>query len=177
MLTILLVIGVLEISLRIIMHPRTLSILRGFRTLTENNPAIIEDNYLLWKLKPDIDIRHRNITIDTDGSGFRGSSIKDNKPNRTYKRITVIGDSSAFGWGVKRHKTYAFRLQEIINESGHAYEVFNCGVPGYSSLQCLHLVRSNQAIRDSDILIVHCGNNDSTIRPHPKSLSDGRSRF
>lgn len=70
--------------------------------------------------------------VTTNARGARGPA--DVPYERTGKRrILVIGDSFAFGWGVNDDETYAARLEAALPDT----EVVNLGVGGYGTDQML----------------------------------------
>lgn len=52
-------------------------------------------------------------------------------PGRT--RILMLGDSLTFGWGVPAERTYAKRLEQLLQQAGHDAEVINAGVGNYNT--------------------------------------------
>ena len=49
------------------------------------------------------------------------------------KRILMLGDSLAFGWGVPAERTSSKRLEALLREAGHDVEVINTGVGNYNT--------------------------------------------
>jgi hypothetical protein len=49
------------------------------------------------------------------------------------RRILMLGDSLAFGWGVPGDRTYSKRLEEKLRQAGHDAEVINTGVGNYNT--------------------------------------------
>jgi len=74
-------------------------------------------------------------------------------------RIVVLGDSSVYGAGVPREHTFAERLQARLRDEGRPAQVFNAGVPGWSTYQSLGLLRRFAAERDPplspDVVVVY----------------------
>lgn len=120
------------------------------------------DPYLFWRLKPN-DPRYGTNTYS-----FRGPETSVKTADNT-KRILMIGDSSTYGIGVRYRDTYAYKLEEMLNNNSKKnvkWEVLNAGVPGYSSLQGLrHLNRLVQF--KPDIIVAYFGANDLSATDLP----------
>jgi hypothetical protein len=74
------------------------------------------------------------VLMTINSQGLRGDEVTQQKPAGTY-RILGIGDSFAFGEGVKDEDTFLHRLQVRLNTngSGPRYQVLNAGVQGYNT--------------------------------------------
>jgi lysophospholipase L1-like esterase len=51
------------------------------------------------------------------------------------RRIVVLGDSVTYGHGVEGDEAYPFLLEASLRASGHDVDVFNMGLPGWSTRQ------------------------------------------
>lgn len=76
-----------------------------------------------------------NVVYSINSIGLRGDEPK-NAPNR----IVVLGDSMSFGLGIENEEVYTHLLQERLNSTQNPlslgkWEVFNCSVPGYNTIQ------------------------------------------
>lgn len=65
-----------------------------------------------------------SISINT--LGLRGPELAEKK--NSSRRILVIGDSFAFGWGVEQDETFVALLGQELQDT----ETVNAGVPGFS---------------------------------------------
>ena len=93
----------------------------AFKLVFEDNPRGYFDN--------------SNAVLATINSlGLRGKEVAPQKPAGIY-RILGIGDSFAFGEGVKDEDTFLHRLQLQLNTrtAGKNFEVLNAGVQGYNT--------------------------------------------
>jgi lysophospholipase L1-like esterase len=118
----------------------------------------LRDPCLFWILKsiPDDEFHAVN------SQGFRGREITLQKPKGAL-RIFCIGDSCTFGIGVKYYESYAFILENLLNQQSRKikYEVVNAGVPGYSSLQGLRHLERDILKYKPDLVIASFGWNDA----------------
>jgi SGNH hydrolase-like domain, acetyltransferase AlgX len=108
----------------------------GFRIYHAINPAFIfpTASYNRFRGKPfapDYDF-HLN------SRGFKDVEWAKHKAPGTC-RILAIGDSFAFA-GVPYRYAFLTRLEEMINPSGHRYEVLNMGIPGLGPPEYLELL-------------------------------------
>jgi lysophospholipase L1-like esterase len=71
------------------------------------------------------------------------------------KRILVIGDSFAWGYGVEESDRFSQRLEAALN-----VEVINAGVSGYSTDQELLWLRNEGIKYDFDLVILQMAGND-----------------
>lgn len=121
------------------------------------NPAYVQhDDELGWSYAPNTRARHTSAEFDveiaTNERGFRGPSWP--KP-RAGKRVLVLGDSFAFGWGVAYEQSFSALLQ-----ARHAdWQVVNAAVSGYATDQELLLARKLVPELVPDVVVcVFCAN-------------------
>jgi lysophospholipase L1-like esterase len=113
-----------------------------------------------YTYKPDLRTVAFGVPLETNGLGFRGPDWTRSKTAGT-RRIALIGDSYAFGFGVSFEDTMGERLARILEErTGARHEVLNFGVNGYNSRQQLALVNQVALGLDPDIVILVATNND-----------------
>jgi len=87
--------------------------------------------------------------VHIDSRGARGT--REVPYERTdARRIVVIGDSFAFGWGVSDEETYAHRLAEALP----GVEVVNLGGGGYGTDQMLLMLREEGLRYSPDLVVV-----------------------
>lgn len=101
--------------------------------------------------------------------GFADKEYDLIKASGTY-RIVVLGDSiTEQGWYVKQ-------LEELLNlrNDGLKYEVFNCGVGGYSVTQYYYYLRDTALSFDPDMVILGFCLNDFTDMPVVSRDRDGK---
>jgi hypothetical protein len=99
---------------------------------------------VIYDLRPQLNTTFQRNPVQTNSCGMRDSELDHNKPTSTY-RIAMLGDSFAFGWGVKEEETFTQHLESNLNRMASQallsdsapknFEVLNFGVPGYSTFQ------------------------------------------
>lgn len=101
---------------------------------------------LEYELRPSMTGRgFRGESVRTDSRGFRSQEIDETKPT-----IAILGDSYAFGFGVKDEETNAAHIQAAFPQ----YNVINTGVNGYNIEQeYLTFVAKVQHVKPSVIIL------------------------
>lgn len=121
------------------------------------NDCILFDEVLFYKPRPGTCI-FNNVEYSTvlafDGRGFRRSAPPSNGKVLS-RRIVVLGDSQAMGWGVQDEETFASVLG-----AEHGFAVFNLGVASYGTARELLRLRREFTIQHGDILVIQYHPND-----------------
>ena len=125
-----LLLGLLEIILRIAIPATRLNLLESVLTICE------EDNDFIWKQRENINTIFQGKEVSTNNLGLRNNSIPKEKSSGTF-RIICLGASSTFGWGVERTEAYPAVLETMLNKtlSPKKIEVINAGQIGYTTYQ------------------------------------------
>ena len=76
------------------------------------------------------------------------------------KRLVLLGDSFAEGWGVEIGQAVSERLEERLSAGGVPAEVFNFGVAGYGTDQQLLLFDRNRGAYAPDVVLLMFYGND-----------------
>jgi lysophospholipase L1-like esterase len=106
------------------------------------------------------------VYMEANSLGFRTKEIPEKKDPSAY-RIFVLGDSTAFGWGVDQEERYSELLEKRLNEvsEGTLYEVYNFGIPGYSSYHGRRQFDHYVLKYSPDMVILSFGANDGRMVP------------
>jgi lysophospholipase L1-like esterase len=80
--------------------------------------------------------------------GFRGPEIGPKQPGRI--RVLALGDSMTYGLGVNDDETFEAQLEALDPR----FEVLNSGVPGYSTVEELLLLREVGLDLDPDLVLL-----------------------
>lgn len=95
------------------------------------------DDKIIYDLIPNLEITFQRAPVKLNSSGMRSPERTIYKPAKTF-RIALLGDSFAFGWGVKQEESFAQILENNLNrisQGNPRFEVLNFGTPGYSTFQ------------------------------------------
>ncbi|MCI0586222.1 MAG: hypothetical protein L0323_05220 [Planctomycetes bacterium] len=79
----------------------------------------------IFRHRPDRELRFRRWSIRTNRDGLRGPDREKPKPPGV-KRVLFVGDSVAFGWGVKEEDTFVALLETALAPRGR-FECVNLG--------------------------------------------------
>jgi lysophospholipase L1-like esterase len=102
---------------------------------------------------------------EVNSLGMRGPEVTKEKPPGVF-RIVCVGGSTTFGAGVPSERTYPARLQIALNElapAGLRYEVLNCGVPGYTSVESLIQLELRLLELSPDVVLSYDAINDAYL--------------
>lgn len=109
---------------------------------------------LHWKLKPG----YGKGQVHINSLGLRSP-----EPLPGQRCIWVVGESDFFGPKLVREEAAWFNvLQQLLNNSGHDFQVMNASVIGYNISQSTELVTS-LPIKKGDIVLVRPNTNDVSI--------------
>ncbi len=130
----------------------------SLRSLIFPNP----DDKIIYDLRPSIEVNFQKVPVRINSCGMRGGEVAITKAPGTY-RIALLGDSFAFGWGVKEDESFAAVMERSLNRHSHGsprFEVLNFGVPGYSTFQEVHKFITTDSDFNPDAVLVYFINND-----------------
>lgn len=94
--------------------------------------------------------------------GLRGAEPRSPKPAR---RIVVVGDSVAYGYGLEPGQSIPARLEAVLRERGGDVEVLNGGVVAYSARQeGRWLEVHGEALDPDEVIVLYCLNDSTDLR-------------
>lgn len=116
---------------------------------------------LVFELRPAVDVVWHNTRVVIDDQGYSRIPPVARTPGASDRRLAIVGDSSAFGWGVEYAETYGAVLVELLEARGVAAQVRNFAVPGNNSSDNLVSVRDRVLPWAPDLIVVHYDHNDA----------------
>jgi len=146
-----------EFILNVFNLPKSKNLYYRFFNPELHSENFIFDNDLFWKAKPNKII----YGVKVNNKGFRGENFAQEKNSDTV-RIIFLGDSCTFQAEVEDKKTVAGILKDRFKENfpWKKIQIYNMGIPGYSSLQGLRLLEKEVLNYFPNILLVNFGHND-----------------
>ena len=102
---------------------------------------------------------------EVNSLGMRGPEVAAQKAPGVF-RIVCVGGSTTFGAGVPSERSYPARLEVALNElapSGVRFQVLNCGVPGYTSVESLIQLELRLLDLDPDVVLSYDAINDAYL--------------
>ena len=135
-LSLLLLLGVLEIVLRVAGYDPFAKVFSQAKDPLSAGLFRIESVFegLDYELIPNADVEVWGTRAKINSHGLRDREYSLNKPPDTY-RVLAIGDSITFGNKLPIEHTYPKYLESLFQDKGHDVEVLNFGVGGYNTLQ------------------------------------------
>jgi len=130
----------------------------------------LPDENLPFHLIPDKSGTYYGVEIRTNSLGFRDEERPLSKP-RGKKRVLVLGDSFALGWGVSADNVFSKKLEQLLNAVSPGYEVINMGIGNYNSSMEVELLKRKGLSLDPDMIIMLYFANDMEPTPKIDSLS------
>lgn len=146
-----LLLGLMEFSLRIVEHNKPGSIVQGFAIAEPS-----QDPELEYELEKNVkNFVFRGAKISTNSGGFRSEEVPEQKNPSKY-RIMFLGDSLTFGLGVDIENTFIKKVEKVVKEKGYEgrLEAINLAIPGYSLEQQQHIFYKYYEQYDPDLVIV-----------------------
>jgi hypothetical protein len=165
-----------KVSLAVVSLVLTLAVLEVLTRIFVPQVPSFFDSDRFQRLSADVPDMHENIPharsesyigvpVRIDNFGLRGDDVHTPKPERTF-RIIGIGDSIAFGYGIKEEDTFLKVLQNSLNRSATGedrYEVLNAGVPATGLDYYYHFLLTKGPLLQPDGVIISICLNDIRI--------------
>ena len=117
-----------------------------------------DDDVLAYVQPRDIETELDGVQVRFNNKGLRGPDIVPQKGAR--RRLLVLGDSVAFGWGVAEESIFVTRLAESLSQAtGTTWESINAGVCSYNTEQeFLYLENAGLALQPDLVVLVYVDN-------------------
>ena len=146
-------------------YQRNLSYMEfGYPGKIELHQVFESDHKLLFRMKPGYDFKLGFGPLNQQG--FRGKNFKKTKPANAA-RIACLGDSVTFGTA---EGAFPEMMEQILlRDAGKVFQVYNFGVPGYSSWQGKNLLPRVLDEYHPEIVLIFYGWNDMWLA---KGFSD-----
>lgn len=125
---------------------------------------------LVFELRPGADVRWQQTRVTIDAEGASRIDPTRPPPENPDIRIALVGDSTAFGWGVEYAQSYGAVLEGLVAErSGRSVHVRNFAVPGNNSHHNRIAFRDHALGWRPHLAILHYDHNDAEAideQPH-----------
>lgn len=93
------------------------------------------DPQLAFRMRPNYKDFVYGSDVSINPKGLRDLDYPYQKPEN-IKRILILGDSVAFGYGVNEEDTFANQWEETLQStSPNQFQIINSGVPSYTTVQ------------------------------------------
>jgi lysophospholipase L1-like esterase len=156
----LLALGVLEVSMRAwnLLGSEFYSDIRRYMNVLERDPN------LYFKNPSDYRGVYQHVEIATNEIGMRDRPLQPHSASAVS--LLILGDSVAFGWGVRVEDTFARQLETTLRFEGRPVRTLNASVPGYNTYQEWTFLRLNaQRLRPDRVLLLYVDNDIDAIDP------------
>ncbi len=129
-------------------------------SLSPENAHLIDHPTRLWVQAPSARFElPEHGTLITNELGLRDDPVVLPKPPGEH-RILSLGESSTWGHGVERDKTYSAQLELLLTKKGMSATVINAGVPAYTVQQSAVYLAEEGARISPDVVLVYHQTND-----------------
>jgi lysophospholipase L1-like esterase len=132
--------------------------------------------YFNYVLNPDF--RYRDGRKPYNTHGFRMPEWPGRKDGKTL-RIVALGGSTTYGMFATHGKDVwpAMVEKALKNEFPFPIEVYNLGVPGYTTNELLGVLSMLVPELEPDIVLIHCGANDAYAQAYPDEGGPDNTQF
>ena len=139
-----------------------------FHILPYHMQGMVDDPELGYKHPDSVTYMLGNNQVTINAQGLRDDDIPYIKPDNE-KRILVLGDSVAFGWGLSQGEAFSDQMEPLLREqTGDQWQVINAGVNGYNTEQeAAWLRRDGMRYSPDYVLLIYVSNDvDPVIDPN-----------
>jgi lysophospholipase L1-like esterase len=123
------------------------------------------DKELMYELLPGVRGMFLDTEIKVNAQGFRGPPVPQDPAPGTI-RVVGLGDSIAFGWGVRDDDTFLAYIRKRFRDehpSGLRLDVVNLGVPGYNTHQEVEAFVTRGISYHPDLVLLFLCDNDDEL--------------
>jgi hypothetical protein len=122
------------------------------------------DDRVVYELRPGVRGTFLGQELAINSLGMRDVERSFAKAPGTF-RIAGLGDSHAFGWGVRQDETYLAVLERLLSQRfpQRHFEVWNLAVPGYNTVQEVRAFELRMDAIDPDLVIINYVDNDMDL--------------
>jgi lysophospholipase L1-like esterase len=145
--------------------------------VSEGNKTIhqkSEDTTLIYELVPGSEATRRGVRIKINAAGFRDDEFPEHG-DYDGRRIVLLGDSIAWGWGVQMAAAFPQLLEIHLHTMTAKDEIppiiYNLSVDGYSTEQELRMLERRGFEFQPDLVIINYVLND------PDTADGGLARY
>ncbi len=120
-----------------------------------------------YQLRADFEgVTKFGIPLRINSRGLRSPEIAVPKPSG-MRRVLVLGDSVAFGWGIAEEQNFSHRLEAALRQQlACPVEVVNAGVSGYGTVEEADYFTREGALLKPDVVLIYYVENDNQSVPH-----------
>ena len=160
--SLLLSLGALELGIRLV-DPLGLSYYELAGNYTRDKLA---DDQLIFRHKPSWETRYGDVLVTYNERGLRDRPILPK--GKDEFRVLALGDSVTFGSGVDQDKTFAARLEPLLQGAlRRPVRVINSGVGGYNTVQEVTYFKQDGIALQPDLVLLTYVQNDIEVNKGP----------
>ncbi|HKE24081.1 MAG TPA: SGNH/GDSL hydrolase family protein [Bryobacteraceae bacterium] len=158
--------GFLEVALRVAFaHSLDFSMEMWKYAVALKQP--VDDPRLSFVHRPNRSAFLMGVPFAINSAGLRDREFQREKP-AGVRRIVWLGDSTTVGWGVPLEGTAPKILERELDAAGGRFEVLNCGVGNYDTVQEVEQYLTIDRAFQPDQVILEYFINDAEPVPHER---------
>lgn len=123
------------------------------------------DREIVYRFKPGARGRFMQLPVEINSRGFPDAEVSSEKTSRTL-RIIGLGDSTMFGWGVRREERYMDLVEARLGEvfaPRYDVEIIVNAVPGWMAIQEIASFHASMLDLNADAVVIQFDPNDIKI--------------
>jgi hypothetical protein len=139
-----------------------------FHILPYHMQGMVDDPRLSYKHPESASYMLGANRVTINANGLRDEAVPYTRP-QGEKRILVLGDSVAFGWGLSQGEAFSDQMEpQLLEQTGKQWQVINAGVNGYNTEQQASYLRFEGMRYSPDyVLLIYVSNDaDPVIDPN-----------